>query len=68
MAIIQINHTNSSFLEKVPVSGSNSFSCKPLLLTEAIPSNESHWFQWKQVPVIETIPFGGVRLCRNHFP
>ena len=66
MGIIKINHTNSFFSETVPVSGGNSL--KPLLLTEAIPSTESHWFQWKQVPVVETIPFGGIRLSRNHCP
>ena len=35
---------------------------------EAIPFTENHWFQWKQVSVVETIPFSGIRLSRNHYP
>ena len=32
---------------------------------EAISSTESHRFQWKQVPVVKTIPFGGIRLSQT---
>ena len=41
------------FLEAITFNGSHS-------------STESHWFHWKQVPVVEAITFVGIRLSRNH--